>query len=147
MAQNDPNDQIAKAMRDRHEDQQRKQGKPPMKHDPEFQQAADQSYRVTADELRQFIERFERLEMEKKDIADQQKEVMAEAKGRGYDTKIIRKIIALRKKSSDEIAEEEAILEMYKEALGMTQLPPRTPLTPPDTVERGHRPVTTPERP
>ena len=43
-----------------------------------------ESYRVTADELRQFIERYERLEMEKKDIADQQKEVMAEAKGRGF---------------------------------------------------------------
>ena len=47
---------------------------------------SDSNYRVTADELRQFIERFERLEAEKKDIADQQKEVMAEAKGRGYDT-------------------------------------------------------------
>ena len=80
----------------------------------------DTTYRVTADELRQFIERYERLEAEKKDIADQQKEVMAEAKGRGYDTKVIRKVIALRKKSSDEIAEEEAVLEMYKEALGMT---------------------------
>lgn len=80
----------------------------------------DTTYRVTADELRQFIERYERLEAEKKDIADQQKEVMAEAKGRGYDTKVIRKIITLRKKSSDEIAEEEAVLEMYKEALGMT---------------------------
>jgi uncharacterized protein (UPF0335 family) len=79
----------------------------------------DASYRVTADELRQFVERFERLEMEKKDIADQQKEVMAEAKGRGYDTKVLRKVIALRKKSTDEIAEEEAVLEMYKEALGM----------------------------
>ncbi len=75
--------------------------------------------RVTADELRQFIERYERLEAEKKDIADQQKEVMAECKGRGYDTKAIRKIIALRKKSIDELAEEEAVLEMYKEALGM----------------------------
>ena len=75
------------------------------------------SYRVTADELRQFIERFERLEAEKKDIADQQKEVMAEAKGRGYDTKVIRKVVALRKR--DDIAEEEAVLEMYKEALGM----------------------------
>ncbi|MBV7408729.1 DUF2312 domain-containing protein [Maritimibacter sp. DP1N21-5] len=77
------------------------------------------SYRVTADELRQFIERFERLEMEKNDIAEQQKEVMAEAKARGYDTKVMRKIIALRKRSSDDIAEEEAILEMYREALGM----------------------------
>ena len=79
----------------------------------------DQSYRVTADELRQFIERFERLEAEKKDIADQQKEVMAEAKGRGYDTKVMRKLIALRKRDRDEIAEEEAVLELYKEALGM----------------------------
>ena len=78
-----------------------------------------ESYRVTADELRQFVERFERLEAEKKDIADQQKEVMAEAKARGYDTKVMRKVIALRKRDSDDIAEEEAVLEMYKEALGM----------------------------
>jgi uncharacterized protein (UPF0335 family) len=61
-----------------------------------------------------------RLEAEKKDIADAQKEVMAEAKGRGYDTKVIRKVIALRKKSADEIAEEEAVLDMYKAALGMS---------------------------
>ena len=81
--------------------------------------AADQSYRVTADELRQFIERFERLEAEKKDIADQQKEVMAEAKARGYDTRVMRKVVALRKRDRDEVAEEEAVLEMYKEALGM----------------------------
>ncbi|MDD9922579.1 MAG: DUF2312 domain-containing protein [Boseongicola sp.] len=79
----------------------------------------EQSYRVTADELRQFIERYERLESEKKDIADQQKEVMAEAKARGYDTKVMRKVVALRKRDRDEIAEEEAVLEMYKEALGM----------------------------
>ncbi|MCR9113389.1 MAG: DUF2312 domain-containing protein [Rhodobacteraceae bacterium] len=79
----------------------------------------DSSYRVTAEELRQFIERFERLEAEKKDIADQQKEVMAEAKSRGYDTKVMRKVIALRKRDQDDIAEEEAVLEMYKEALGM----------------------------
>jgi uncharacterized protein (UPF0335 family) len=79
----------------------------------------DTTYRVTADELRQFIERYERLESEKKDIADQQKEVMAEAKARGYDTKVMRKVIALRKRDSDEIAEEEAVLEMYKQALGM----------------------------
>ena len=77
------------------------------------------SYRVTADELRQFIERYERLEMEKKDIADHQKEVMAEAKGRGYDTKVMRKVIALRKRDANDIAEEEAVLDMYKEALGM----------------------------
>jgi len=79
----------------------------------------DSSYRVTADELRQFIERIERLDAEKKDLADQQKEVMAEAKGRGYDTKVMRKLITLRKRDQNDIAEEEAILEMYKEALGM----------------------------
>ena len=79
----------------------------------------DSSYRVTADELRQFIERIERLAAEKKDLAEQQKEVMAEAKGRGYDTKVMRKLITLRKRDQNDIAEEEAILEMYKEALGM----------------------------
>ena len=76
-------------------------------------------YNVTADELRQFVERYEQLEAEKKDITEQQKEVMAEAKGRGYDTKVMKKIIALRKRKADDIAEEEAILELYKQALGM----------------------------
>ena len=76
-------------------------------------------YKVTADELKQFVERFERLEIEKKDIADQQKEVMAEAKSRGYDTRIMRKIVSLRKRDLEDIAEEEAILTMYKTALGM----------------------------
>ena len=75
--------------------------------------------RVTAGELRQFIEKHERLDADQRDIAEAKKENMAEAKGRGYDTKAIRKIIALRKKSIDELAEEEAVLEMYKEALGM----------------------------
>jgi uncharacterized protein (UPF0335 family) len=74
---------------------------------------------VAGAELRQIIERYERLEAEKKDIADGQKEVMAEAKGRGYDTKVLRKVIALRKRDADDIAEEEAVLEMYKAALGM----------------------------
>ena len=77
------------------------------------------AYNVTAEELRQFIERYEQLEAEKKDIAEQQVELMAEAKGRGYDTKVMRKVIALRKRKPDEIAEEEAVLEMYKAALGM----------------------------
>ena len=81
---------------------------------------AEANYRVTAGELRQFIERVERLEAEKKDLGEQIKEVMAEAKGRGYDTKVMRKVIALRKRDKDDIAEEEAVLEMYKEALGMS---------------------------
>jgi uncharacterized protein (UPF0335 family) len=74
---------------------------------------------VAADELRQFIERYEQLDSEKKDVSEQQKELMAEAKGRGYDTKVMRKVIALRKRSADDIAEEESILELYKSALGM----------------------------
>jgi len=76
-------------------------------------------YKVTAGELRQFIERYERLDQEKKDIADAQKEVMAEARGRGYDVKVLRKLIALRKKDPADVSEEEAVLELYKEALGM----------------------------
>jgi len=88
---------------------------------PESQDViGDATYRVTANELRQFVERIERLDAEKKDLAEQQKEVMAEAKSRGYDTKVLRKIIALRKREADDIAEEEAVLEMYKEALGMS---------------------------
>ena len=75
--------------------------------------------KVTAGELRQFIERYERLDQEKKDIADAQKEVMAEARGRGYDVKVLRKLIALRKKDPADVSEEEAVLELYKEALGM----------------------------
>lgn len=80
---------------------------------------SDSAYDVTADELRQFIERYEHLESEKKEIADQQKEVMAEAKGRGYDTKTIRKIIAERKIDAERRAEEQAVLDLYKAALGM----------------------------
>ena len=81
--------------------------------------SSDATYGVAASELRQFIERYERLEAEKKDIADGQKEVMAEAKGRGYDVKVLRKVIAIRKRDAQDLAEEEAVLEMYKAALGM----------------------------
>jgi uncharacterized protein (UPF0335 family) len=81
--------------------------------------SSDAAYGIAAGELRSFVERIERLEAEKKDIADQQKEVMAEAKGRGYDVKVLRKIIAIRKRDANDLAEEEAVLEMYKAALGM----------------------------
>ncbi len=77
------------------------------------------TYSVTADELRQFIEQYEQLESEKKDVSERQKEVLAELAGRGYDKKVFRKLIALRKRTPDDIAEEEAILEIYKSALGM----------------------------
>lgn len=81
--------------------------------------AKQTQYRVTAGELRQFVERYERLKSERREIADQMKDVMAEAKARGYDAKVLRKLIALRKRNSDEVNEEEAILKLYKEALGM----------------------------
>lgn len=81
--------------------------------------SGDDAYNVTADELRQFVERFEQLEAEKKDITEQQRELMAEAKGRGYCTRTMKKLIAERKRSPDEVAEEEAVLEIYRAALGM----------------------------
>ena len=84
-----------------------------------MQGSPEPSYRVTAEELRQFIERLERFEVEKKVIADQQKEVMADAKGRGYDVKVLRKLVNIRRRDEGEVAEEEAILELYKEAFGM----------------------------
>ena len=74
---------------------------------------------VAADELRAFIERIERLEEEKKTIADDIKEVYGEAKGGGYDTKVIRKIVSIRKQDANERAEMDAILELYLQALGM----------------------------
>ena len=74
---------------------------------------------VTEAELRQFIERAEQLASEKDDISEQEKELFAEAKGRGYDTAVMKKVLALRKRKPDDIAEEEAVLEVYKQALGM----------------------------
>ena len=70
------------------------------------------------EQLRAFIERIERLEAEKKDIADQIKEVKAEAKGQGYDVSVITAIVRRRKKSRDDVAEQDAILELYETALG-----------------------------
>ena len=95
------------------------QGSARMKETDADREVRDGAYRVTADELRQFAERYERLEQEKRDLADQMKDVMAEAKGRGYDAKVLRKVIALRKRDADDIAEEEAVLSMYREALGV----------------------------
>ena len=74
---------------------------------------------VTTAELRQFIEQYEHLESEKKDIAEQQKGVMSEAKGRGYDTKAMREVIRLRKMKPDDRAEFEAVVDMYREAAGI----------------------------
>jgi uncharacterized protein (UPF0335 family) len=103
-----------------HDRLRQEQGKPPMKDDPDFRKHNQTAFDVTADELRQFIERYEHLAAEKQDISEQQKEVMADAKGRGYDTKVIKKIIAERKRDRNDLAEEQAIMDLYKAALGMT---------------------------
>ena len=79
----------------------------------------DATYNVTANELRQFIEQFEQLEAEKKDISEQIRDIYAESKARGYDQKALKTIVSLRKKDKNEVAEQEAILEVYKAALGM----------------------------
>ena len=90
-----------------------------LKNTPEDQAVADRTHNSAAAELRQFIERFERLAAEKQDIADAQKDVMAEAQSRGYSTKALRKIIAMRKRDADDLAEEEALIDTYRAALGM----------------------------
>jgi len=74
---------------------------------------------VAADQLKSFIERIERLEEEKSGIAGDIKDVYAEAKGNGFDVKVMRKILSLRKRDYAERQEEEAILELYMQALGM----------------------------
>ena len=78
---------------------------------------SEQSYSVTGDELRQFIERIERLEAEKQDAAEAQKEVYAEANGRGYDVPVLRKVVSRRKRDRDDLAEEAAVLDLYENAL------------------------------
>lgn len=75
---------------------------------------------IAVGQLRAFIERIERLEEEKKTIGDDIKEVYAEADGSGFDKKIVREIIRLRRKEDHERQEEEAMLQMYMDALGMS---------------------------
>ena len=74
---------------------------------------------VAADQLRQFIERYERLDEEAKGIADDKKDVLLEAKANGYDTKTMRRILRERKKDAHTRQEEEALYETYAAALGM----------------------------
>ena len=74
---------------------------------------------ITRDQLRAFIERIERLEEEKKTLSDDIRDVYAEASGSGFDAKILKKVIALRKKDEQERLEEEAVLDTYLSALGM----------------------------
>ena len=80
---------------------------------------SDTNQTVAAGQLRAFIERIERLEQEKKTISEDIKDVYAEAKGTGFDTKAVRTLIRLRKQDQAERDETEAILNLYKAALGM----------------------------
>ena len=75
--------------------------------------------RFAKDQLKAFVERIERLEEEKKTISDDIRDVYAEAKGNGYDTKALRTIVRMRKQDANERAEQETILETYMQALGM----------------------------
>ena len=74
---------------------------------------------VAAGQLKSLVERIERLEEEKKAVAEQIKEVYAEAKANGFDTRTLRKVVSLRKRSTEERQEEEALLDLYLSALGM----------------------------
>ncbi len=78
---------------------------------------------VAQDQIKAFIERIERLEEEKAAIAGDIKEVYAEAKGNGFDTKVLRKIVSIRKQDQNERMEQEALLELYLTALGMATAP------------------------
>jgi uncharacterized protein (UPF0335 family) len=88
---------------------------------------------IAGERLKSFIERIERLEEEKRTLAEDIKEVYAEAKGTGFDTKIMRQLIRIRKRDQDELDEEETLLDVYKRALGM--LPDAAPQTQAEAAE------------
>ena len=75
---------------------------------------------IAGEQLRTFIERIERLEEEKKDVQDQIKEVFSEAKGVGFDTRIMRQLLRLRRLRDADRSEQEELLEIYKAAIGMS---------------------------
>jgi uncharacterized protein (UPF0335 family) len=81
--------------------------------------AGDNTQSVAADQLKSIIERIERLEEEKKALSDDIKDVYGEAKANGFDTKVLRKLVALRKIDRDERMEQQAIMDLYCQALGM----------------------------
>lgn len=76
---------------------------------------------VAADQLRSIVERVETLNDEKQEVAEQIKEVYAEAKGNGFDTKTLRQVVRLRAMNPDQLSEQEAMLDLYKSALGMVK--------------------------
>jgi uncharacterized protein (UPF0335 family) len=90
-----------------------------MRETEEDRAVRDQLFAGTAAELAQFVERIEALEAEKKALAEDQKEVMAEAKGRGYATWAIKDVVKLRRMKADVLAEKEAVLDLYRRAVGV----------------------------
>jgi len=74
---------------------------------------------VAADRLRSLVERIERLDIERKALADDIKDIFAEAKSAGFDTKVMRQLLKIRKKDPDEVEEEQTLLDIYMKALGM----------------------------
>lgn len=83
-------------------------------------QADDQTYGIAADRLRSLVERIERLEEERKALAGDIKDIYAEAKSAGFDVKVLRQIIRLRRQDQAEVEEQESLLDLYKRALGMS---------------------------
>ncbi|WP_291297199.1 DUF2312 domain-containing protein [Elioraea sp.] len=81
--------------------------------------ADDQTYGIAADRLRSLVERIERLEEERKALAGDIKDIYGEAKSAGFDVKVLRQIIRLRKQDQAEVEEQESLLDLYKRALGM----------------------------
>jgi uncharacterized protein (UPF0335 family) len=94
-------------------------GMPPPEDAPNDQPLSDAAAGFAKEQLKSFIERIERLEEEKKTIADDIKDVFAEAKGNGFDAKALRAILRIRKQDADQLAEHQAIVDLYLEALGM----------------------------
>lgn len=90
-----------------------------LKETPADAAVRDGAYRVAESELRSIVEKIERCEADKQSICDDIKEFYSEAKGRGYSTKVLRKVIAMRKRDRDDLAEEDAILALYRNALGV----------------------------
>jgi uncharacterized protein (UPF0335 family) len=78
---------------------------------------------VAQDQLKAFVERIERMEEEKAAIASDIRDIYAEAKGNGFDTKVLRQVVKIRKQDHSERMEQEAILELYLQALGMAMAP------------------------
>jgi uncharacterized protein (UPF0335 family) len=90
----------------------------PMKNTEADAAVSDRVYTITGQELTSFMERIERLEAEARDLAEAKKEVYAELKGRGYCAKTVRKVVSIRKRNRDDVEEENAVLDLYLDAVG-----------------------------